>query len=181
MTNEFAAPRLDVCAFAQSGGHVAGSERLAGFPRVFGVANSGEPDTTVSWSARGEVRSDLLGQSQYWLRLQADARVPQTCQRCLGEMYVDLHVDRWFRFVASEASATEQDETSEEEILVLVNDFNLHELIEDELLLELPYIARHENCPVPPNLSISDPEFVGKPERQNPFAALAAWKPDEGR
>jgi uncharacterized protein len=94
-------------------------------------------------------------------------------------MLVHLHVERWFRFVEDEAIALVQDETSEEDLLVLAPDFDLHALIEDELLLELPYIARHEACPSQPKMSATDPAFTAEPERPNPFAALANLKSDK--
>lgn len=180
MTKETVAPRLDVRAFAHGAGNVSGSERLSRFARIVDASPSIAPDAMVRWAARGEVRGDQLGQPHLWLHLQADVHVPQTCQRCLEPMSLPLRVDRWFRFVADETSATEQDETSEEEILVLSSDIDLHELLEDELLLEMPYIARHEICPSRQILATSDPDFTPEPERLNPFAALAALKSSKG-
>ena len=180
MIKETVAPRLDVRLFAQSGGRLSGSERLDRFPRIVEAALPVAPDLMVRWSAQGETRPDQVGEPQFWLHLDADAQVPQTCQRCLDAMQVHLQVDRWFRFVPDEASATEQYETCEEEVLVLAQDFDLHELVEDELLLELPYIARHETCPVQPKMAMSDPGFAAEPERPNPFAALASLKTPKG-
>ena len=179
MDKEIAAPRLDVSAFAQSAGSLAGSERLASFPRIMDASDGTAPDTLVQWAVRGETRHGLPGQPQSWLHLDADARVPQECQRCLAPLQVHLRVERWFRFVDDEASALAQDETSEEDLLVLEPDFDLHALIEDELLLELPYVARHEACPTQPRMSATDPAFTAGPERPNPFAALAALKSDK--
>ena len=90
-------------------------------------------------------------------------------------------LDGRFSFsIPDEASAMAQDETCEEEILVLAHDFDLHELVEDELLLELPYIARHDSCPAQPKMVLADPDFVAEPERPNPFAALAALRTPKG-
>ena len=176
MTKEIAAHRLDVRAFAQAGGSMQGTEPLVRFPRVMQASAVGGAQSLVRWAARGEVRGESLGQSQWWLHLQVDAEVTQTCQRCLGPMQVPVAVDRWFRFVADETTATTEDETSEEDILVLVPDFNLHELVEDELLLALPYIPRHETCPVQVPMEAADPGFEEPAPRPNPFAALAGLK-----
>ncbi len=177
MTKELAAPRLDGRAFAQGAGNLSGWEPLARFPRIVDASAHEAPDGLVHWEARGEARQSAIGQPELWMHLDADARGPQVCQRCLGAMQVHLQVERWFRFVEDEASATAQDETCEEDLLVLDHDFDLHGLIEDELLLELPYIARHEACPTQPTMSVSDPAFVAEPVRPNPFAALASLKP----
>lgn len=176
MTKQTAVHRLDVRAFAQSGEPLAGTEPLERFERVREVSAVEVSSIPVQWVARGEARSDLLGQPQYWLHLQADTEVTQTCQRCLGPMAVPVQVDRWFRFVADEATATEQDETSEEDILVLTPDFDLHGLIEDEILLALPYIPRHDVCPAQVPMAVADPGFEAPATRPNPFAALAGLK-----
>lgn len=133
----------------------------------------------VDWSAHGELRSDALQQESVWLFLRADAKAPLTCQRCLEVVDVELQVRSSFRFVADEETAAAQDDDSEEDLLVLHDDFNLHQLIEDELVLALPLIAHHEVCPG--QLSAGDsPDFgeavAGKP---NPFAVLAGLKVDK--
>ena len=36
---------------------------------------------------------------------------------------------------------------SEEDLLALSREFDLHELIEDELLMALPVVPKHDECP----------------------------------
>jgi uncharacterized protein len=70
--------------------------------------------------------------------------------------------------------AAAQDETSEEDVLALSRDFNLFELIEDEVLMSLPLVPRHEVCPVAVKLAVVDPDFESALEdKPKPFAALA--------
>lgn len=180
MSKEIAAPRLDVRAFAQNAGSLSGWEQLVRFPRIVDACQQVAPDGMVQWAARGEARPGAIGQPELWLHLAADARVPQVCQRCLGAMQVHIKVERWFRFVEDEASAAAQDETSEEDLLVLDQEFDLHVLIEDELLLEMPYIARHGTCPIQSTLSVTNSELIADPVRPNPFAVLASLKPGKG-
>lgn len=181
MSNETVPHRLDVRAFAQAGGSLQGSEALAQFARIEQSGTGDGVPGLVQWSAHGEVRDDHAAEPQLWLHLQARAEVALTCQRCLGPLKMPVLVDRWFRFVADEATATAQDEVCEEDILVLVPDFNLHALIEDELLLELPYIPRHEACPVQGPMSVADPGIAEPEPRPNPFAALAGLKSSGGK
>jgi uncharacterized protein len=79
--------------------------------------------------------------------------------------------------VTDEATALQEDDGSEEDLLVTSQSFDLVELVEDELIMELPAVARHDECPVAVKLSVADPEFeapeAGKP---NPFAALQVLK-----
>jgi uncharacterized metal-binding protein YceD (DUF177 family) len=71
------------------------------------------------------------------------------CQRCLTPVDVPLAVERSFRFVADEATAEALDDESEEDLLALSREFDLRELIEDELLMALPVVPRHDECPRP--------------------------------
>ncbi|MBB3179437.1 YceD family protein [Variovorax sp. Sphag1AA] len=107
------------------------------------------------------------------MHLTAHALVPLVCQRCLAPVDVALDVARWFRFVADETIAAAEDEEAEEDVLVASRDFDLHGLIEDELLMEIPVTPRHEVCPEPARLSAIDPDFdAGEEAKPNPFAVL---------
>ena len=89
-----------------------------------------------------------------------------------------LSVERSFRFVADEDMAAAQDEQSEEDVLALSRSFDLVELVEDELLMELPLAPRHESCPVPVKLTVVDEEFdAAAAQHENPFAILEKFKP----
>ncbi len=177
MSHEFVAGRLDVKAFAQAGTALSGRDRLARFERLLDEAGGQGADREVSWKARGEMPVDASGHSRVWLHLSARVSLPLTCQRCLGAADVDVAVDRSFRFVATEAQAEAEDEESEEDVLMLSRDFDLYALIEDELLMALPLVPRHEVCPTVVQLSAEDPDFeAAGATRPNPFAALAGLK-----
>ena len=172
MTRAFDAPRLDVAAFAAAGGKLAGEGRLAEFPRLLAEAVEPDPDTRVEWQARGEQRPGPDGKPTPWLHLRAQARVPLTCQRCLAAVQEELAVQRWFRFAQDEDSAAAEDEQAEEDVLALSREFDLRALVEDELLLALPVVPRHDICPQPVPLSAADPAFEQASARPNPFAVL---------
>ena len=87
-----------------------------------------------------------------------------------------VEVDRWFRFVADEATADAEDEESEEDVLVMEPRFDLHSLIEDELLLALPLIPMHDVCPEPVRMSAGELPESAETEKPHPFAALAALR-----
>lgn len=177
MSQEFHASRLDIQAFAQAGASLSGQDLLSKYERLL-AETGGQGDTRlVRWEARGERHADASGHGQIWLRLNAQASLPLTCQRCLGPADITVTVDRSFRFVTSEAQAAMEDEDAEEDVLVLSRDFNLFELIEDELLMELPVVPRHEICPTEVKLAAQDADFeAAGTGRPNPFAALAGLK-----
>lgn len=180
MTKEHSPDRLDVKAFAQAGGHLSGHDTLLKYARLVEEAKGLHPDLRVDWAADGEVRSTHGIGGQVWLRLKASASMPLICQRCLQPVDVPLEVDREFRFVADEATAEALDDESEEDLLALSREFNLRELIEDELLMAVPLVPRHDECPVPVQLASSDEDFEeASASAPNPFAALAGLRKDK--
>ncbi|HWI11329.1 MAG TPA: YceD family protein [Burkholderiaceae bacterium] len=168
--------RLDVAAFAKAAGQLDGRWPLAPFDRLTesAVAAAGGLDAgVVSWSARGESRAMRGGESQVWLHLTAATSVPLECQRCLKPVDTALRLERSFLFVHGEDAAAQLDADSDDDVLALTRALDLRELIEDELLLALPIVPRHEVCPEP-LVAAADLEIAD--EKPNPFAALAALK-----
>lgn len=175
MKKEYDAERLDVAAFAQAGATLEAHEPLSAFERLQAETATQEAGPTeVRWLVHGELRARSEGPAAPWLHVQAEAAVPVTCQRCLQPMTALLEADRWFRFVADEETAAAEDEEAEEDVLVLSRSFDLHELVEDELLMELPAAPRHGACPQAVPMSTQDADFeAAEAARPNPFAALA--------
>jgi len=165
--------RLDVRAFAQAGASLSAEEPLEDFERLAAERHAGEPAPgPLRWRATAELRAGLPGaEPSPWLHLQADVTVPLTCQRCLGPVPTVLQVDRWFRFVADEATAEREDEESEEDVLSLEPRPSLRALVEDECLMELPLVPMHDTCPAPVRLQ-DERGVEPAPERENPFAQL---------
>ena len=172
--------RLDVTAFSAAGGELSGQWPLAGLSRLADSVLDAEPaGAPVHWQAEGDQRPVTGGAPEVWLRLSAQAGVSMRCQRCLGAMPVPLDVDRWIRFVAGAAEAEALDAELEDDVLELQRQTDLQELIEDELLLALPLVPRHEACPQPLPASAGEVEPTPE-ERPNPFAALAQLKKKPG-
>lgn len=177
MTRDFVPEKLDIPAFAEAATPLSAHEALRAYPRLAAEAASGAEAVTVQWQAVGERRPEAEGGVAAWLHLQAEVTLPLVCQRCLGPIEVKLDVDRWFRFAADEATAAQQDAEADEDVLASSPEFDLHALIEDELLMELPVAPRHETCPGAVQLSVQDPGFEAAAEaRPNPFAVLGDWQ-----
>jgi uncharacterized protein len=169
---------LDVEAFAKEGGALDGAWPLPSLERL---ADAAHPDARPSeadlarWHAEGERRAVRGGEPQTWLHLRADARLALVCQRCLGPVEAAIESQRSFLFVAGEDAAAQLDADTEDDVLALTRALDLRELVEDELLLALPLVPRHELCPEPLPVR-DDDELPAGEERPNPFAALAALK-----
>lgn len=100
------------------------------------------------------------------LKVRAD--VSLTCQRCLGTMQQRLTSESRLAFLDREGPAPGEREA----IVGDTQRFAVAPLVEDELLLALPLIARHgagERCEAPAAALAAEPPDT---ERRRPFAQL---------
>ena len=79
-------------------------------------------------------------------------------------------------FVDGEDAAAALDAESEDDVLALTPALDLEALIEDELLLALPLVPRHERLPRAACRARSSMKTPQPRRADNPFAALAALK-----
>lgn len=129
-------------------------------------------DQPVAWTAQGSTVSTPGGDASVALRLCGETAVTMRCQRCLQPMVVPLRVDTRFRFAATEEAAARLDAEIDDDVLVITRDLDLRELLEDELLLALPLVPRHDTCAKPLVAPAADDE----PTAAHPFAALATLR-----
>lgn len=190
---------LDIFEFARSGREAAGAVRLSQLPRMLNEVPADAPDrdTVFTWQAAGftqpELQDDGTEGLQPYLRLAIHGTAWLTCQRCLAPSEQAFNADPIFRIVQTEGEADEFPlEDDEVEVIVGSRHFDLVDLIEEELLLALPLVPKHEVCPaVHESLasgadgadgvdSVDDvPEQeIEAEERVNPFAALESLKKD---
>ena len=89
------------------------------------------------------------------------------CQRCMSPVQVGLAPRAWVELVDSDA-ALDADDDDKWDALRNSERFDLLHLLEDELLLALPYAPMHDKCE--PAASTTAGEKI------MPFAALARLK-----
>lgn len=185
MSSEFSPEHLDVVALARAGVTVgfeisntvdrASMSRL--FSRLLDEACEADGLGDVSWKARAELRLGSNGESQPWLFLEAETSLRLICQRCLLPANVLVTVERWFRFVSDEATAEQEDDESEEDVLALLAHFNVMNLVEDELLMAVPMVPMHDVCIVELPTTVGEEDFHAVMEaRQSAFSALSKLK-----
>lgn len=171
--------RLDVAALAADGAELTGQWPLAQLGRLADSALPDEtPEAAVQWHVRGELRPVSGGQAEVWLHLQAEVSLALCCQRCLGPVAETVVLDRALRFVSDEQQAAALDAELEDDVLALERVLDLRELVEDELLLALPLVPRHEVCPEP--LPVPDDDLPEEAQAPHPFAALAQLRKKGG-
>ena len=152
-------PVIDGLRFASERGELQGCLPLAAFPRLaeMGVRT----DEGVAFSLRGG--TSPLGKPS--LRVQARGVLEMTCQRCLAPVAVPLAVESELELSESEAAIAAADD--EIDRVLAGPAMPVARLVEDEVLLALPMVARHEHC---------TPRAEGPDDAGSPFAALAALK-----
>lgn len=152
-------PFIDGFDFAGAGGSMRGAWTAAEFPRLRGLLH----DTTgsVEYELRGA--RDELGRHSLALHVAAGLRL--TCKRCLEAVGVEVHEDVTLWLARSQSELDAQPLTAEgPDGIVATKDMAVRDLVEDQLLLALPYAPRHGNC--------SARSSAAPVMRQTPFAGL---------
>lgn len=175
VTHDFP-PILDVRRVAEASVTLQGQTHLSRFSRLWTQFGAKVEGKSLSWTATFGMRKSSTLQEQAGLELSIHLGLPLVCQRCLGEFEHVIDVSQAFRFVADEATAQVEDDASEEDLLVLSRAFDLAELIEDEVIMSLPVLPRHAQCPRPLVSTTKDADFDQAPTKESPFAALEQLK-----
>ncbi len=132
--------KLDVSRFCHRQSHLEGATPAQAMSRIHAA---------VRWQIQGALQG-APPQQHPLLYLQAQADVVLTCQRCLQAMSLALKVERRFLFAPSEALAARWDSEQELgdniDVLAITRSLDVPALVEDELLLLLPYAPMHEHC-----------------------------------
>jgi uncharacterized protein len=166
---------IDLLALCRQDATLEGQWPLASLSRLAASLSAVPADAAAIWSATGSLRPVAGGDAEVWLHLHGSAQVPLQCQRCLQTLVEPLVVDRHLRFVRGEDEAARLDEDSEDDVLALPPRLDLRELLEDELILSLPLVPRHEQCPKP-LVPAGDDQAPDEKEVLHPFASLAALR-----
>ena len=126
------------------------------------------PETeSLNWRLSGEVSADK--KAILHLTLAGNVAVP--CQRCLEPMLIALNISSEFILVKDESEVPpEEDDVEDHDYIVADAEMDVLQLVEDEILLALPYAPKHEinDCAVKAE--------VNELKAPNPFAALRDFK-----
>jgi uncharacterized protein len=152
-------PVIDGFEFASAGATQQGVWPLSEFPRLRDVLASDGGE--VAYEVRG-VRDE---RGRPGLRLKVNGTLALRCQRCLEPMPFEVHTDETLVLAATLAEIhAEPADAHAPDRVVAGKEMALRELIEDELILAVPYAPRHENC-VPAGAG-------DRAEKVSPFAGL---------
>jgi len=150
---------IDGLAFARGATVLGGQLGLESLPRL---AQSGCSGAIVDFVLEGEINE----RGKPGLRLAVDGSVRLECQRCLDDLDLPLHLEAQLEFAASDAEIAAADDAIER--VVAGREMSVAALVEDEVLLALPMVPKHERCNAAAEL--------GAKAQASAFQALAALK-----
>jgi uncharacterized protein len=152
-------PVIDGFEFASAGASVRGALPIRDFPRLYDMLARHEGE--VGYEVEG-VR-DARGRPA--LRLKLRARLELRCQRCLEALPFEVQADEVLVLAGTQAEIdAEPADVYAADRVVAAKEMPVRELVEDELILALPYAARHAGC--------SARASADAAEKVSPFAGL---------
>jgi len=154
---------IDSLVFAREGRSLQGELPVAGLTRLLDLL--ADPAGTISYRVDGQLGP--RGEAQLVLRL--DGMLSLRCQRCLEGVDYPVKVRSLLEFVKDEEELTQEEiEDDSRDFLVAQKELDVVELIEDEIILDLPPAPRHESCALP--------EGAQDVEKVSPFSVLKGLK-----
>jgi len=163
-------PTIDSFAFARAGRRIEDEVAVARLPRLAEfVATS---DGVLRYAIEGLIDDDGNPSAN----LHLTGKLSLICQRCNAPLQFGIDRTTRFRLVASEEELNslpiEDDET---DAVVGSRNMSIHDWVEDEAILSLPLVPRHDGCAAP---AVADDAAEPVPA-SNPFAVLLALRDDD--
>ena len=158
---------VDASAFAREGRQLAGQEPVSRFERLSEliVAPSGD----VRFKVSGRSADD--GKRLLDIAVTADLEIQ--CQRCLEALSWPVATSSRLLLVPPDQALPDEElEEDEFDSIHAASDFDLLTMVEDEILLALPFAPRHKDCKAP-----------GPTEgavKESPFAVLGQLRAGKG-
>jgi uncharacterized protein len=156
---------IEPLKLAQMGCHLKGQVALTQMTRLHDSLCDFQGYAEIDWLFTMDEKHHptILGPLQAQLTIQ--------CQRCLQPM--QWSIDRALALTFLTNKQDEELPAGYEAIILTNNPLQLIALVEDELILALPIIAKHDKCS---SLEYQLPENINENVKNNPFHVLAALK-----
>jgi len=136
--------RFDAFKLAARASSVSGSLDARRLPNVADSLAPGDDPIPIAWTVEG--RRSAEGRPAISIDIEGD--VPLVCQRCLARMAWPVSQGTEVLLAHDEDELATLDAETEGEVILADRPLDAATLVEDELVLTLPFAPRHEGeCP----------------------------------
>lgn len=158
----------DLRKYVAAGARIAGTVPLAALERLQGVLASMDGDVTL------ELQCGMDDEGYRVVSGTVRAGLGLQCQRCLGSLCHQVDASLALALVWREEEIVSVPSRLDG-LVVGMDPYDLYELIEEELLLALPLVARHPEgvCEISSEFVVADDEPAQDERAGSPFAELA--------
>lgn len=163
---------IDPFRFAHNGRELEGEIELTSLSRL-------KPSLfNETGTVKVKMRFDIDQTGTPYMQGQFVADLSLTCERCLGELLYPVTIETLLGLVKHERLVSKLSEQYEPWVIDDSEFVNPADVVEDELILALPLVPKHDFDCLPKEVWQSgDKEIEEKPEKQaSPFAVLSALK-----
>ncbi len=160
---------IDAFEFCRSNGHREGVTPVAEMSRL--NKDCADQSGQIAWTIDGS--TSKLGYPQ--MTLSVSGTVQLVCQRCLAPFAYEMDSSTVLMLGKDDEHADEIEEVLNDEsidVIVGSRECDIRDLFEDEALLALPQVPKHDVCP--------DNKLLDavKSDKPSPFAGLKNLKPE---
>lgn len=154
---------IDSSAFARESASLEGEVAVADLARLLDTL------TNNRGSLKYRIYGGLGSHNRPQLTVKVDGALSLRCQRCLEGISYPVKLRSVLEFVDNEEDLTQEEiEDDSRDFLQAQSELDVVDLIEDEIILDLPSAPRHENCALP--------EIEQEQKAESPFALLKNLK-----
>ena len=135
---------IDAFEFGRSNGHRDGTTPVARMSRL--GKDCADDSGTISWSVDGSLTSHAYPA----LTVAVSGTVQLVCQRCLNPFAYDIDSSTMLVLGKDDDEADQIEELLDDEsidVIVGSRTCEIGDLVEDEALLALPQVPKHDVCP----------------------------------
>ena len=168
MTEKLIPEHIDPYRFAEQSLHLDGAVKLADMPRLSAILSASDEKASV------QLHFGVDEQGLNFIKGHLEARLKLQCQRCM-EPYTYEIISNFVLGVVSSLDEVNSLPEAYEPALTKDGSLALREMIEDEIILNLPIIPRHEIEECKTKLPLRDSKWEQE-KGKNPFEVLKVLK-----
>jgi uncharacterized protein len=132
----FARPLIDSLEFSRNGRTLNGEIAVGALPRLAGLL--ADPQGSINYAVRG-----MQADGKLFLLLDLGGQCHLRCQRCLGDLMHSVDISSRLQLLEGEDLMLD-DASDEVDGIEASKELDVLDLVEEEILLSLPFAPRHD-------------------------------------